>query len=126
MGQELPGIPTEPSKDLLKFRLELIQEEVLELYQACKAWSDGVSIIKLSDQPIDMVAMADALADIDYVVEGMRIACGISGLPIAAEVHRTNMAKLGAGKDSNGKIRKPDGWTPPDIKGELEKQGWKP
>ena len=24
------------------------------------------------------------------------------------------------------RVREPEGWTPPDIKGELVKQGWKP
>ena len=26
----------------------------------------------------------------------------------------------------NGKTVKPDGWTPPNIKSELERQGWNP
>jgi predicted HAD superfamily Cof-like phosphohydrolase len=38
------------------------------------------------------------------------------------EVHRSNMAKLVDGKvirREDGKILKPAGWTPPDIKGVL-------
>jgi predicted HAD superfamily Cof-like phosphohydrolase len=35
------------------------------------------------------------------------------------EVHRSNMAKLEGGvrKREDGKILKPEGWTPPDVEG---------
>jgi hypothetical protein len=50
----------------------------------------------------------------------------IDGAPIAAEVHRANMAKVGGPKSPTGKQLKPPGWTPPDIFGELKRQGWEP
>lgn len=78
---------------------------------------------------VDLVEFADALADLDYVIEGTRLEFGINGAPIAAEVHRSNLSKLGPNGPmlrEDGKILKPPGWTPPDIAGELRKQGWQP
>ena len=66
----------------------------------------------------------DATHDLDYVVEGTRLECGVDGAPIAAEVHRANMAKAHGPMREDGKRLKPEGWTPPDIEGELVKQGW--
>lgn len=91
-------------------RLALIREEFEELQEACERG--------------DMVGIADALADLDYVIEGMRQELGINGEPIAAEVHRTNMAKEGGPTRSDGKILKPPGWEPPRIREELIRQGW--
>jgi predicted HAD superfamily Cof-like phosphohydrolase len=72
---------------------------------------------------VDMPAFADACADIDYVVEGARIAFGIRGEPIADAVHDANMTKL-LGPIVNGKKLKPAGWKAPDIEGLLREQGW--
>jgi predicted HAD superfamily Cof-like phosphohydrolase len=63
------------------------------------------------------------MADLDYVVEGTRLEFGIDGEPIAAEVHRANMAKTEGPVAPDGKRLKPPGWTPPDIAGVLRKQG---
>jgi predicted HAD superfamily Cof-like phosphohydrolase len=73
---------------------------------------------------INMIELADGMADLDYVVEGTRLEFGIDGDPIAAEVHRANMAKAGGPISPTGKRLKPTGWTPPDIEGKLKKQGW--
>lgn len=126
-----PSKPTVPSDERLLLRLRLVLEEVCELLDAAGATiriSDGEGIMSCSVyvtmSSFDMVKVADALADIDYVVEGMRLELGIDGEPIAAEVHRSNMAKVGATQREDGKILKPPGWIPPDIEGELRKQGW--
>ncbi len=73
---------------------------------------------------VDIAALADACADLAYVVEGTNLEFGINGDEIMAEVHRANMTKAGGGKDEHGKAIKPPGWTPPDIEGVLRKQGW--
>ena len=130
------GAPSLAPDPILLLRARLIIEEAFEFAQAVVGL-DGESYGMLSmakgqalsclapDTRIcpDMVEMADALADTDYVVEGARIALGIDGGPIAAEVHRTNMLKAN-GPVKDGKRLKPEGWMPPDIKGELIKQGW--
>ncbi len=44
--------------------------------------------------------------------------------PILDLIHEANMKKLTGPKDAAGKQLKPEGWTPPDIAGELVRQGW--
>ena len=128
-----PTVPSVPPDDRLKLRLKLIAEEFLELLEASgysTTISDGDGLMDTVEygggfRKHNLVKMADALADLDYVIEGMRLECGIDGEPIATEVNRSNMAKVGATQREDGKILKPPGWTPPDIAGELRKQGWK-
>ena len=43
---------------------------------------------------------------------------------IVHEERAAHPAKRGGRKDEHGKTRKPAGWTPPDVAGELRKQGW--
>lgn len=125
--------PQVPADERVRLRLRLIMEETLELLQA--ALPNETSIIPQCGRMLDLVIsagiirvdlpeLADACADLDYVVEGTRLEFGIDGVPIAAEVHRSNMAKVGAGKREDDKALKPKGWKPPDIEGELRKQGW--
>ena len=73
----------------------------------------------------DMVAIADALADILYVVYGTAHAFGIDIEACFDEVHTSNMTKMQNGKvlrRADGKIKKGKDYRPPDIKGILERQ----
>lgn len=135
-NQPILKVPTIPSDDRVRLRLRLITEEVSEILCASLSITDekfnelkGLlnTIINDSEVSVDMIELADGLADTDYVVEGTRLEFGINGPPIAEEVHRSNMAKFGDGCRfrEDGKILKPPDWTPPDILGELKKQGWK-
>ena len=87
-------------------RVRLIDEEFAEL--------------RLAHISQDLVEVADACADIIYVVCGMAVSYGIPLNEVFAEVQRTNMAKVGAdGKPkyrADGKVNKPDDWQPPDIR----------
>lgn len=119
-----------PDDATVRLRLRLIAEEFFELLEAAgvapdqdQEVSDAICIARLR---VNLPAFVDALADLDYVIEGARIAFGVDGDPIADEVHRANMAKENGPKRDDGKILKPPGWTPPDIEGELVKQGWRP
>jgi predicted HAD superfamily Cof-like phosphohydrolase len=124
--------PTIPADDRVRFRAAFIVEECLEFLEACfdmnnAALFDDVKnslkiVLAKATVKVDLALAVDALADIDYVVEGCRLEFGVNGEPIADEVHRSNMAKKGASKTPEGKTLKPPGWTPPDIAGELEKQ----
>ena len=125
MGQPIAEAPTTPSRARLELRLRLVLEEFHELLEAAGYYeSDDWSLEKDSTREFDLPAVADALADLDYVIEGARLEFGINGGPIADVVHAANMAKLGGPKSPTGKQLKPPGWTPPDIAGELRKQGW--
>ena len=103
-----PTIPTD--KKVRNLRMDLIEEEVNETLWAL--------------QENDMVEIADGIVDSIVVLIGTALTYGIDLEEIWNEVHKTNMAK-GLGKiNENGKKMKPEGWTPPDIKSLLVKQGW--
>ena len=130
--------PSIPDDNEVRLRLRLIVEEFFEVLEAVlPAW--GVRpwlLVKIKkdldtwvgEAPIDVnfPEFVDGLADLDYVVEGARISFGVDGRPVANEVHRSNMEKEGGPLRDDGKILKPEGWKPPDIVGELVKQGWSP
>ena len=133
MGVPYGDHPKTPSPDRVRLRASLVMEEAIEFLEACfgaNAYTGALRaqadvVINACAVHIDLVEAVDALADIDYVVEGSRLEFGIDGGPIAAEVHRANMAKVGGPVREDGKRLKPPGWTPPDIAGELRKQGWR-
>ena len=84
--------------------------------------SEAAEFLDAADQD-DFVQMVDALADILVVTYGAAIEMGVDLEPVFAEVHRSNMSKNG-GKDAGGKILKGPGFAPPDVLGELVKQGY--
>ena len=98
-----PAFPDLPQRGL---RVKLLREEFEEYL---KAEGDN-----------DLIEVADALADIIYIACGTAVAYGIPLDRVFAEVHRSNMAKLVDGKvirREDGKVLKPAGWKPPDVKG---------
>ena len=109
-GQRIGDKPEFPDEDERKLRVKLLREEFRE-------YLDGESFN-------DLVEVADALADIIYIACGTAVSYGIPLDDVFAEVHRSNMAKLVDGKvirREDGKVQKPEGWMPPDIKGVLDK-----
>ena len=100
-------------KSLAKLRVALLQEEVGEFITASEKG--------------DLVAIADALADIAYVVYGTALTYGIDLDSALREVHRSNMSKLGGdGKPllrGDGKVIKSERYFPPDISSVLSTQG---
>lgn len=89
-------------------RLALIREELEELTKA------------FIDQ--DIVQVADAIADLLYVVLGTAVCCGINISPIFQEVHRSNMTKVGGHRAENGKWIKPDTYSPANLAPLIELQ----
>lgn len=73
----------------------------------------------------DMVEIADACADLKWVIEGLEHTFNLPQQEIWDEVARSNLAKISPNgkvlKREDGKVLKPDGWTPPDIKSILKK-----
>jgi predicted HAD superfamily Cof-like phosphohydrolase len=92
-------------KSLAKLRVALLQEEVGEFITASEKG--------------DLIAIADALADIAYVVYGTALTYGIDLDSALREVHRSNMSKLGNdGKPlirDDGKVLKSERYFPPDM-----------
>lgn len=114
--------------DLRDLRIELIREEFEEFCKGALGKDEVWVTIeippgtKLTPKP-DIVGIADALADMVYVIAGAAHVYGIDLDAVFAEVHRSNMAKLGPGGKpiyrEDGKVLKPEGWTPPDVAGVL-------
>lgn len=104
-GQRVGEQPELPPKEERELRKKLLAEEYTEYVVA--------------EFNNDIIEIADALADIIYIACGTAVSYGIPLDKLFAEVHRSNMAKLVDGKvirRSDGKVQKPDGWTPPDVK----------
>jgi len=138
--QPILDTPQIPPEDRIRLRLRLISEEFFELLQAtidtskvdpehsASAMRNAMMVINTAPIKVDLVELADALGDLDYVIEGTRLEFGIDGAPIASVIHESNMAKAPDGvvrKTEAGKVIKPEGWKAPDIESELRKQGWK-
>ena len=104
-GQDVKKDPDFPSEETQKLRLELIAEELEEMWEA------------IEDK--DLVGVADALTDILYVTYGAGHAFGIDLDRCFAEVQRSNMSKLGEdGKPiyrEDGKVLKGPNFSAPDI-----------
>jgi predicted HAD superfamily Cof-like phosphohydrolase len=97
-----PGLPSEDRREL---RRRLLQEELNEYLEA--------------EEENDIVAIADALGDLVYVALGCCLEYGIPFDRVFAEIHRSNMTKLGPdGKPicrADGKIMKPKHFEPPQL-----------
>lgn len=67
----------------------------------------------------DLTEVADALADLIYVLYGTALHYGIDLDAVVREVHRSNMTKLGPDGQptyrDDGKVLKPDTFEPPNI-----------
>lgn len=84
--------PKLPNKDERALRISLLKEEYNEYI--------------MGEKHDDIVEIADALADMLYIINGTCVSYGIPIDKIFAEVHASNMSKL----DENGKvIRREDG-----------------
>lgn len=128
-GQPNRTAPTIPDDAEIRLRARLIAEEFFETMAALfptpfslKRAKDIIElVVETAPISVDLVKLADGLGDLDYVVEGTRLHCGIPGQRVADEIHRSNMAKFGPGSRirEDGKVLKPPGWTPPDIEGVL-------
>jgi predicted HAD superfamily Cof-like phosphohydrolase len=107
-----PGI--EIDEGLAKLRVALLEEEVGEFVTASEKG--------------DLIGIADALADIVYVVYGTALTYGIDLNAVLGEVHRSNMSKLDRdGRPilrSDGKVVKSDQYFRPDVAAVLRQHGF--
>lgn len=118
--QECPSKPTLISEQLEDLRMSLISEEFDELNTAFVA----ADIARTPDEKVSSLAeIADALADLLYVVYGTAVATGIDIEPIFAEVHRSNMSKFIDGhKRADGKWIKGPSYSPANLEPLIKEQ----
>ena len=105
-GQSIPD-SFSPQEYPSELRTALIVEECMEFGKAA--------------EENNFVEMIDAICDILYVTYGAAIAMGIDIDPFFDEVHRSNMSKLDPItkqpiRRADGKILKPNTYSPPNIK----------
>jgi predicted HAD superfamily Cof-like phosphohydrolase len=124
-GQTVPKVPVIPSiKDRI-LRVKLLLEEVFELAEASEVdicignlqiSSENFTYKDMDYGEVDLVAVADALADISYVNDGAGLCFGLDMEPIDDAVHAANMRKFAEGsfKREDGKHMKPPGWQGPE------------
>lgn len=104
--------PTLADEKTRSLRVELIREEFRELMDAY--------------DKEDIVEVADALGDLIYVVVGAALSHGIDIAPVFAEIHRSNMSKVGGFKREDGKWEKPETYSKANLRPILEAQGLEP
>lgn len=95
-----------PDNDARGLRVDLLLEEFEEYINA--------------ENKNDIVEIADALGDMMYIIMGTAVEYGIHLDAVLKEIHRSNMSKVGSsGKPifrEDGKLLKPESYSPPDIK----------
>ena len=90
-GYPVHTVPHVPAPAAVRFRLKLISEEFFELldatlgeysvepWQRQSAEAKVKGLIDRAPVVVDMLELTDAMADLDYVVEGTRLTFGIDG-----------------------------------------------
>ena len=101
------------NQEQFKLYINLIEEEFKELKEAINN--------------NDMLETLDALEDILVVTIGAIHSAGMDGEGGCKEVMKTNFAKIDKDtgkvrKREDGKVLKPVGWTPPDLKTFITKE----
>ncbi|MER6563069.1 MazG nucleotide pyrophosphohydrolase domain-containing protein [Streptomyces sp. NPDC001027] len=113
-GLDARSTPTPVSPGLAAQRRDLLAEEAAEVAE--------VSV----GGPLDR--LAHELADVVYVAYGTALVHGIDLDAVLAEVHRSNMTKLGPDgrivRRADGKVLKGEHYEAPDVSAVLRRQGW--
>lgn len=102
-GQSVPQRLVMPDTHVQQLRYDLIAEELAEL--------------KVAQEQGDIVGIADAIADLLYVVYGAAVAYGLPAQQLFDEVHASNMSKFIDGhRRPDGKWIKGPSYRPAAIK----------
>ncbi|MEV5726936.1 MazG nucleotide pyrophosphohydrolase domain-containing protein [Streptomyces pharetrae] len=115
LGLDVRSTPTEVSPELAAHRGELLAEEAAEVAEVS------------ATGPLDR--LAHELADVVYVAYGTALVHGIDLDQVIAEIHRSNMTKLGPDgtvlRRADGKVLKGEHYEAPDVPAVLRRQGWR-
>lgn len=117
----------------MRMRMDLIAEEFFELVGAVYSdearkhmeeqwlnmYDDMLHVNEFGEHNADVVEAADALGDMEYVINGFALEAAIPLPDVMAEIHESNMSKLGAdGKPiyrEDNKILKGPNYFKPNI-----------
>lgn len=132
VNEGTPDLASLPEK-LVTLRMDLIAEEFIELVEAVytkeasellkTAWEnmydDHLDRNEDGERNLDTVETADALGDMDYVINGFAHAAAIPHDNVVKEIHDSNMSKLGSDGEpilrEDGKILKGTNYFRPNI-----------
>ena len=139
-GQPTPGKPCLMSAEEVKFLGKMVLDEVMELFAtvhppaAAKAAlcgfideSKDIARLPAGDEVHLISEQGDAIVDVYYYMLNAAAKKGVNLSALFHVVHAANMAKRDPAtgqflKREDGKIIKPAGWQPPDVKGEIVRQ----
>lgn len=119
-GLPAPKVPVMLDEDVFLFRRRFMQEE---LHEFNAAFYDHEQARTNEER---LAEMADALIDLVYVAMGTAVMMGLPWQLLWDEVQQKNMEKVKVESAADSKrghafdIKKPAGWTPPDIAGLLK------
>lgn len=128
--------PHVPADARVRSRSRLVAEEFIEGMEATygdskeelwrlRTMKEAIMwVVEHCPVKVNLPELCDAWVDLPWVCEGGLVEFGVDSTPLWAEVAKTNMAKDGGGRRGDGKIKKPEGWLAPDMKGLLTAQGW--
>lgn len=136
--EERREVPSLPSERAVRLRLRLLAEEFVELLdeafddraaidqlRSVLKWFDDLSPLR-SDLARRLPEFVKEAFDVAYSVEALFVTAGVDGSAVFRLGHESNLRKAGGPRrESDGKALRPSNWTPPDIVGELRRQGWK-
>jgi predicted HAD superfamily Cof-like phosphohydrolase len=132
VGQNCPEFPSIPDNLTRVLRISLLLEEVLELAEASGvkvSLSDKEESINIDDfnydieGEVNLIEVADALADINYVSIGAACSYGLDIEPFENEVCRSNDSKITNGfRREDGKWQKGPNYSPANLSPILESQ----
>ena len=122
VGAPLPGSLTMRDADHLALRHKLIEEEYEEVTAVYQQIIAALNAGQELDPVETLTPLTHELADLLYVVYGAIESFGIDADAVFREVHRANLQKAGGPRREDGKILKPPGWQPADVKSIIEKQ----
>lgn len=125
-GHPVELSPTVPTLNQRLLRVKLLAEELSEFAAAAGIELDvhfngekyEIEVVD-SGGPVDLVECADGLGDIRYLANGGDLIFGFPGWRVDAEIHRSNMSKLGADglpvRREDGKTLKGPNYSPPNL-----------
>ena len=131
--QVLPTKPEIPIASVRVLRASLILEEALETIEGLGLVVEvetypvemrRVKIRELSNIEPSLVVIVDGCCDLMVVTTGTLSACGVADDTVQTAVDLNNLEKFGSGHSlrADGKLIKPPGHRPPNIKGILDAQ----
>lgn len=116
IGEPPPAVPTLPSPELLRMRRVLLDEEWAEVQEDLDTLERRLTAGEAGDPAEELYRLAHELTDLLYVTYGTLLQLGVNPDATFAAVHAANLAKVGGPLREDGKLLKPEGWQPADVR----------